>query len=88
VRLIPFYQIASGLLTQRSIQGFKSIGYVQLFPSPPSSYVRAPQKRTPPKPVILQAGRESWATAMTLAALVLLAAFAIPYLSSSPAPKK
>ncbi|KAF7315151.1 Activator of Hsp90 ATPase [Mycena indigotica] len=61
------------------IQGFKSIGYVQLYLSPPS-YTKAPQNRIPAKPVNTSS-RQSFVTAIVLATLVLFAAFALPYFS-------
>jgi len=69
------------------IHGFKSIGYVQLYPSPPPSYITTSQTRAPRKTVNRPAGNQSYVIALALAALVLLAAFALPYFTSPPAPK-
>jgi len=69
------------------IHGFKSIGYVQLYPSPPPSYITTSQTRAPRKTVNRPAGNQSYVIALALAALVLLAAFALPYFTSPPASK-
>jgi len=65
------------------IHGFKSIGYVQLFPSPPSyssPVSRTHMSRAPPRNS--QNSRPYFAT-IAIACLVLVAAFSIPYFSSS-----
>ncbi|CAA7270945.1 unnamed protein product [Cyclocybe aegerita] len=73
------------------IHGFKSIGYVHLIPSTPvhsSSYVRdqtqlATERNRRAAQSAKASGTSSYLPAIAIATLVLVAAFAIPYLSSS-----
>lgn len=79
----------------RSIHGFRSIGYVQLFPSPPSSSSHSATTRQTRRGTkneknanTTTSAWSSYVAAIVITSLVLVAAFSVPYFSSPPPPSK
>ncbi|KAK1231741.1 Co-chaperone [Marasmius sp. AFHP31] len=67
------------------IHGLKSIGYVQLFPSPPSTARSSPKKRAiRPKSTSEPTSTSTYCAVGVITVLVVVAAFSIPLFGSSP----